>query len=118
MHSRVGWDVSDHPPAQRAECTIARGKRSAALGYGEAAPSGLGLRAQREEKTLNVQLSAGGDARSRLHTQTTHSTHGLNTCPLVACGFGTTRTLARVFHQQVGMAPAKWGEKMRMDTSD
>jgi len=35
-----------------------------------------------------------------------------------ACGFGTTRTLARAFHQQVGMAPAKWGEKMRMDTSD
>jgi LacI family transcriptional regulator len=35
----------------------------------------------------------------------------------VACGFGTTRTLARAFHQQVGMAPAKWGKKMREDIS-
>ncbi|HPO37943.1 MAG TPA: substrate-binding domain-containing protein [Kiritimatiellia bacterium] len=30
-----------------------------------------------------------------------------------ACGFSTTRTLTRAFHQQVGMAPAKWGKKMR-----
>jgi len=32
MHGKVGRDVSDHPPAQRAGCTIARGKRSAAPG--------------------------------------------------------------------------------------
>ena len=34
-----------------------------------------------------------------------------------ACGFSTTRTLTRAFHQQVGMAPAKWGKRIRQSQS-
>jgi LacI family transcriptional regulator len=30
-----------------------------------------------------------------------------------ACGFGTTRTLCRVFHQRFGLPPAKWGSRAR-----
>jgi hypothetical protein len=75
MHGKGGQDVADHPPAQRAGCTIARGKRSAAPGYGEATPSGLGLRAQRGKKrsTFNFQR-AGTPALPTAHTQNTHLT--------------------------------------------
>jgi len=75
MHGKVGRDVSDHPPAQRAECTIARGKRSAAPDI--VAPRQRALKGHLDP-TRNIQRlpfnfqRAGTPALPTAHTQTTH----------------------------------------------